>query len=142
MSCQHRIFDHKAVRFSLLFAVEISFCHSVDFWSWKLDPGHAVFLWHCQVTSSALNIPSPSRSLREFLKYSAPQRCDRHNGSRFPSVLQRRERSYSSPWSISPHLQRIHSSCSERLPASRTDSTSRCSFSFTLCLNFCSCGFF
>ena len=39
MSCQRRILDHKAVRFSLLFAVEISFYHSVDFWSWKLDPG-------------------------------------------------------------------------------------------------------
>ena len=30
--------DHKAVRFFLLFAVEICFCRSVDFWSWKLDP--------------------------------------------------------------------------------------------------------
>ena len=39
MSCQHQTLDHKAGRFSLLFAVEISFCHSVDFWSWKLDPG-------------------------------------------------------------------------------------------------------
>ena len=39
MSCQHQILDHKAVRFPLLFAVEISFCQSVDFWSWKLDPG-------------------------------------------------------------------------------------------------------
>ena len=39
MSCQHRILDHKEVKFSLLFAVEISFCHSVDFSSWKLDPG-------------------------------------------------------------------------------------------------------
>ena len=34
--------DHKAVRFSLLFAVEICFCRSVDFWSWKLDPGFSI----------------------------------------------------------------------------------------------------
>ena len=39
MSCQHRILDHNVIRFSLLFAIEISLCHSVDFLSWKLDPG-------------------------------------------------------------------------------------------------------
>ena len=35
--------DHKAVRFSLLFAVEICFYRSVDFWSWKLDPGFSIW---------------------------------------------------------------------------------------------------